>query len=148
MDGTVEMLPHLPAGGGTKEGPFDWESFLQNQSKVGFEVFRRSRPSWNQLPEQVERGLDDNYAAAITSDVWTAGILLAQQRIKTSLITFRMFAHQHSMHSGRWWGLLHRKVDTNVKTATMANVFLFKRPQADWLMLQTELMNWWEMESC
>lgn len=82
-------------------------------------------------PEQVERGLDDNYAAAITSDVWTAGILLAQQRIKTSLITFRMFAHQHSMHSGRWWGLLHRKVDTIVKTATMANVFLFKSPQAD-----------------
>lgn len=71
-------------------------------------------------PEQVERGLDDNYAAAITSDVWTAGILLAQQRVKTSLITFGMFAHQHSMHSARWWGLLHTKVDTNVETAAMA----------------------------
>lgn len=39
-------------------------------------------------PAQVEKDLDDNYAAAIISDVWTAGILLAQQRIKTSLITF------------------------------------------------------------
>lgn len=51
-------------------------------------------------PEQVEKDLDDNYAAAIISDVWTAGILLAQQHVKTSLITFRMFAHQHSTHSG------------------------------------------------
>lgn len=51
-------------------------------------------------PEQVEKDRDDNYAAAIISDVWTAGILLAQQRIKTSLTTFRMFAHQHSTHSG------------------------------------------------
>lgn len=51
-------------------------------------------------PEQVEKDLDDNYAAAIISDVWTPGILLAQQRVKTSLTTFRMFAHQHSTHSG------------------------------------------------
>lgn len=51
-------------------------------------------------PEQVEKDRDDNYAAAIISDVWTAGILLAQQRVKTSLTTFRMFAHQHSTHSG------------------------------------------------
>lgn len=98
-DGTVEMLPHRTVCQlveGQKTAPLIVRFFFKISRKL---VLRCSggpgRAETNYL-EQVERGLDDNYAAAITSDVWTAGILLAQQRIKTSLITFRMFAHQHS----------------------------------------------------
>lgn len=75
-------------------------------------VLRRSAGSERaetNYPEQVEKDLDDNYAAAISGDVWTAAILLAQQRIKTSLITFRMFAHQHSTHSGHRHGGFHQR---------------------------------------
>lgn len=42
---------------------------------------------WTNYPEKVEEGLEDNDAVANISDVQTAGILLAQQYIRTSLIT-------------------------------------------------------------
>lgn len=119
----VEILPHRtvrPLMEGPKMAPLIVRFFFKTSRKLVLRYSGGPDRAETNYHEQVERGLDDNYAAAITSDVWTAGILLAQQHIKTSLITFRMFAHQHSRLSERWWGLFHIKVDTNVKRATMA----------------------------
>lgn len=61
--------------------------YFWNQEKVSFEMMRQDCTCWTNYPEKVEEGLDDNDAVANISGVQTAGILLAQQYIRTSLMT-------------------------------------------------------------
>lgn len=55
--------------------------------EVRFEMFCQYCTCWTNYPEKVEEGLGDNDAVANISDVRTAGILLAQQYIRTSLVS-------------------------------------------------------------
>lgn len=68
-------------------------------------------------PEKVEEDLDDNDAVANISDVQTAGILLAQQHIRTSLITLIPCLLTITIYSGQWWCYL-KKTSLQYSTKT------------------------------
>lgn len=59
--------------------------FLKLQ-KVSSEMFCQRCAQWTNYLEKLKEDLDDNDAGAIISDVWTGGVLLAKQYIRTSLI--------------------------------------------------------------
>lgn len=54
--------------------------------KVTSEMFCQRCAQWTNYLEKLKEDLDDNDAGAIITDVWTGGVLLAKQYIRTSLI--------------------------------------------------------------
>lgn len=70
--GTVEMLPHrivYQLVEGQKMAPLIVRFCFKTSRKLVLRCSGGPGRAETNYPEQVEKGLDDNYAAAITSDV-------------------------------------------------------------------------------